>query len=281
MTGQKGIIWISSYPKSGNTWVRYLLSNYFFSNNKNDLNFEIIDNIPAFNTEFVFNKKRDEYPKDLNDLFPKWMMFQEKINFKNGDTIFLKNHNANINIDGKYFTNENYTKAIIYIVRDPRDVVISGSNFFRKDFDWMVKLITDKEPKIMYSKKSPYDATIYGSWKFNYLSWKNNLLNRPTIIIRYEDLINNVEKIFLNLLIFLSQIINFKINKEQLNASIENSKFDLLQKNEKNMGFKESINNARFFNKGKIGQWKDKLNTNQIQKIENDFKFEMKELGYL
>ena len=133
----------------------------------------------------------------------------------------------------------------------------------------------------MYSKKSPYDATIYGSWKFNYLSWKNNLLNRPTIIIRYEDLINNVEKTFLNLLIFLSQIINFKINKEQLNASIENSKFDLLQKNEKNMGFKESINNARFFNKGKIGQWKDKLNTNQIQKIENDFKFEMKELGYL
>ena len=55
----------------------------------------------------------------------------------------------------------------------------------------------------------------------------------------------------------------------------------MLQKNEKDKGFQESINNARFFNKGKIGQWKNKLNTSQIQKIENDFRSEMEELGYL
>ena len=66
-----------------------------------------------------------------------------------------------------------------------------------------------------------------------------------------------------------------------IKIGIENSKFDLLQKNEKDKGFQESINNARFFNKGKIGQWKNKLNTSQIQKIENDFRSEMEELGYL
>ena len=97
--------------------------------------------------------------------------------------------------------------------------------------------------------------------------------------VKYEDLINNTFETKLKIIDFLSQILNFKVDTNQINYSIEQSDFKRLQGIENNQKFHESTNT--FFNSGKIGQWKNILSPKQINRIENFCKNEMKELGYL
>ena len=77
----KKIIWISSYPKSGNTWVRYFLSNYFFNNNWQDSNFGILKNIDKFPPYNYLEKIVDKKILDQNayNISKYWLNIQSKI----------------------------------------------------------------------------------------------------------------------------------------------------------------------------------------------------------
>ena len=130
------------------------------------------------------------------------------------------------------------------------------------------------------SKKYPLDVEILGSWKFNYLSWRDGVSKIPRIIIKYEDLINNTFETKLKIITFLSKLIDFKIDVDQIKFSINQSDFQRLKKLEEEDGFHES--KQKFFNFGKIGQWnKNKLSSEQIDTIVNFCKDEMKELNYI
>ena len=121
-----------------------------------------------------------------------------------------------------------------------------------------------------------------GSWAFHYASWKTGLIKIPRILIRYEDLLDDVNKEFNYLIKFLSKILKFTPDNNQLKFSIKNSEFVTLSKYEKKFGFSESnLSNKLFFNKGKKQQWQSKLNTSQLKKIEKSFHKEMIELGYI
>ena len=277
----KKIIWITSYPKSGNTWMRFLLANYFFNKEK-VFNYDIIDYIKKFTTEIGFSHN-DKSPKSLNEISKKWSLIQKNWEIIDGDVVFLKNHNANIEVDGNQFLEELSALAIIHIVRDPRDLIISGSNFWRKSHDWVINKICNENLDLMFgSENQNYnDLEVHGSWKLNFNSWNNIKWKIPYILIRYEDLIENCEEKFESVIIFLSKILGFVPNMDQLKFAVENSKFDNLSNNEKKYGFKEISNGQTFFNSGKIGQWKKTLSSEQISIIENyNFK-EMKMLRYL
>ena len=101
----------------------------------------------------------------------------------------------------------------------------------------------------------------------------------PRIIIRYEDLVNNTFETKLKLINFLSEIIGSSVDEDHINFCIDQSDFKRLKRLENDKSFPESSN--KFFNSGKIGQWKTKLSVEQIKKIETFCKVEMKELGYL
>ena len=128
-------------------------------------------------------------------------------------------------------------------------------------------------------KKNQYDIEILGSWKFNYFSWKNGVSNVPRILIRYEDLLKNTFETKLKIISFLSEILKFSVDEEQIKFSITQSDFNRLKRLEEIKNFSES--SGRFFNTGKIGQWKKKLSFEQTKKIENFCRDEMKELNYL
>tara|TARA_B100000035_G_scaffold192200_1_gene164082 strand:+ start:90 stop:926 length:837 start_codon:yes stop_codon:yes gene_type:complete len=277
----KKIIWITSYPKSGNTWMRFLLANYFFNKEK-IFNYDIIDYIKKFTTEIAFSHN-DKSPKNLNEISKKWSLIQKNWEVINGDVVFLKNHNANIEVNGNQFLEELSALAIIHIVRDPRDLIISGSNFWKKSYDWVINKICNENLNLMFgSEKQNYnDLEVHGSWKLNFNSWNNTKLKIPYILIRYEDLIENCEKEFKSVIIFLSKILGFVPNMDQLKFAIENSKFDDLSNSEKKYGFKEISNGQTFFNSGKRGQWKNTLSSDQISLIENYNYKEMKMLKYL
>ena len=187
----KKIIWISSYPKSGNTWMRFLISNYFF-NIKNEFNFQIADkNILMFPQLSLMKKIVDkkfvkENPFNISRY---WIDLQKNVNIEGGNVVFFKNHNALISIEKNDFTNMDLTLGTIYIVRDPRDVVISYAHYKNESYD---KIISDLcDDKLFYNINSidnfPY-IEVLGSWSYHYQSWKFGLPNMPRIIIKYEDL---------------------------------------------------------------------------------------------
>ena len=127
----KKIIWISSYPKSGNTWIRYFLSNYFFNKKKLNLDFNILNKIDKFPPYKLLQKLliEDEVKKSAYNISKFWSDIQLEITNKKEDFIFLKNHNALVSIEGRSLTDNKFSLAFIYIVRDPRDIVVSYSNF--------------------------------------------------------------------------------------------------------------------------------------------------------
>ena len=118
------IVWISSYPKSGNTWIRTFISTYYLSSN-DKFDFSMLKNIRQFPHEKFFIKKIT----DINSAINNWDLAQNNINLKNG-LIFLKTHAALVKINNIPFTTNKNTLGAIYVVRDPRNVVTSLANHF-------------------------------------------------------------------------------------------------------------------------------------------------------
>ena len=113
------IIWIASYPKSGNTWVRSLLSAYFFTED-GEFNFNLLENIKKFPSEdFISEKLRD--PLEITKY---WRPTQEEI-LKSKKIKFLKTHNCLMQLNNNKFTTTKHTLGVIYIIRDPRNVLTS------------------------------------------------------------------------------------------------------------------------------------------------------------
>ena len=278
----KKIIWISSYPKSGNTWTRYFLSNYFFNKKKINSDFNILNKIDKFPPYKILQQllSEDEIKESAYNISKYWHDIQLEIIKEKDDFVFLKNHNALVSIEGRNLTEERFSLAFIYLVRDPRDIAVSYSNFDKTlSVDKAIERITSENLYCHVTKKLPLDVEVLGSWKFNYNSWKSGVAEVPRIIIKYEDLINNTFETKLKIIKFLSNILNFKVDTNQIKYSIEQSDFKRLQGIEHNQKFHESTNT--FFNSGKIGQWKNILSPKQINRIESFCKNEMEELGYL
>lgn len=276
----KKIIWVTSYPKSGNTWMRYLLSNYFYNHNGvfDPKIIKHIDRLELPKNMMMFN---DNGKISINKISQYWIPAQKKL--QNKEIKFIKNHSANLTLDNNNFTNEEQSLAIIQVVRDPRDIVVSGLNFWNIDnYDEMIEKICCDEFFTIYQKENPHKIEVIGTWKVNFLSWSGSLKSVPKIIIRYEDMIKNTEDQLFRVLKFLSNLMNFKIDKKKILLSVKNSNFLKLSEAESKGEFTENVQKrGKFFREGKCGQYKEELNTNQIKKIENSFYKEMLFLGYI
>jgi hypothetical protein len=280
------IIWIASYPKSGNTWLRSLLCAYFFSKD-GKFNFNQLGNIKQFSSYFLSSTEVNE--SNYQSIVSKnWIPTQEIIN-KDNKIHFLKTHNALCSINGNNFTNKKNTLASVYIVRDPRNIITSISNHYDFKLPDTLEFIKNKR-KIIFpnNKKTKYhsDFNFISSWSDHYLSWKN-IDFAPVKIIRYEDLLTDVDKVFISILEFLSKFIKINFDKNKIKNSIDSTNFDNLAKMEKKEGFLESSDSTknhkkiRFFHLGNKNTWKNLLDRKVSQNIEDHFKKEMESLGYL
>jgi len=277
----KKIIWIASYPKSGNTWLRSFLSSYYYTQD-GSFSFNLLNNIPVFESDvFLPYISKEEVAEKPHHIAKYWIEVQKNYKLKDKDFIFLKTHNFCGKVNNCSFTNSKYTRAFIYIVRDPREVVISYSNHSDQSIDKCIEIITSINPFCMMDKGMNYPVYTY-NWGANYVSWKK-FNSVPSLIIKYEDLITNTYKNFSKIIFFLHEIGLPKIDKTKLKRSIDNTSFDNLKKLEQKYGFSEQkiAIDKRFFNKGTTNSWKTKLSPKQVKIIEDRFQKEMKELSYL
>ncbi len=276
------IIWIASYPKSGNTYLRSFIASYFFSK-KGKFDFDLLYNILQFpSIKFTKNKINSEIEASQN-----WIYNQQQ--FFSGDKIhFIKTHSSLNQYKDSYFTNKNLTLGAIYIIRDPRNLITSMTHHYSLSYEQSyIKLMNEKQTLLEKSTDGDYsNFTFLGSWSSHYKSWKNTN-EFKTLFIKYEDLENNKFDTFKKIINFISNLKKEKtsINEKKLLNSISSTNFSNLRNKEQNEGFEESVfsrtgEKKRFFNLGFGNRWQKILPKNILIKINNSLQSDLNDLGY-
>ena len=281
MDDLKNLLWVASYPKSGNTWMRAILTSLFYSDD-GIFDFKLLSKIDQFEKlqyfDFVKDINIEDYKKlgELPTISKYWAEAQNRIESKK--LIFFKTHSCNYSHNNLNYTNQLKTRGGIYIIRDPRDVAVSYSKFIGESIDMTIDYMLGESRQIWNQNKSL--GIILSRWDYHVASWLN--LKAPIIFIRYEDLLDKTEKILNELINFLTEElkIKFDVNQKKIDNIIQSTSFNLLKQKEQKEGFREASKSSAFFRKGKSMQWKNDLNANQISKIEDNFSEAMEKFNY-
>ena len=280
------IIWIASYPKSGNTWLRALLSSYYYSE-KGLFEKKLLNYTGQFPEKSHF--KYFNYDQTIVTETSKYWIKAQKIINEKKQIRFFKTHNFFGQINGNSFTDKNNSLGCIYIIRDPRNVITSLKNHYELNYNEALNfMMSEKKYLYDYHKTNDYsDFQFISSWEKNYQSWKmqNEI---PVKIIRYEDLIEKTFATFEEVLDFINLITknNDLINKTKLKNAIKSTEFNKLKKIENTEGFDESVlshnkkDKINFFHLGPANDWNNLLPEELKIKLNDSLKNNLLEFNY-
>ena len=277
---KKQIVWLASYPKSGNTWFRSFLT-ALLNEKEVDLN--------KMATDSTFSDKNYvENILDLNSdyLNPVQIEQFKRITFNHlsassSKQLYIKIHDAFTfsQIDQTPLIPEKPTKLAIYIVRNPLDVALSLANHFGEPIEKSIKkYIINPEGGFASIHNSTNNQFFqpFGTWSMHVESWLTAPIF-PVHFMRYEDMKEKPYETFKAAI----EAIGLKFNDDQINFAIEETKFEKLQQKELEQGFKEKlIPTSNFFFKGQVGRWKEELSNEQIEKIREINEPMMRRFGY-
>jgi hypothetical protein len=278
----RGIVWLASYPKSGNTWLRTFLYHLV----------RIQAGIPREEDELNKLDRASGYEAKLFGLFQQYLgkpleeasrselmgvraQVQQTVAERMPNVAMLKTHNLLGELAGKPTINPAASVGAIYIVRDPRDVASSLAKHLGRSIDEAIEVMATSAFATDNSSETAFE--VWGSWSEHVASWTTE--KSPTIlVVRYEDMLAKPTETFGAIATHLRQ----KPTEAQLTEAIELSSFDRLKRQEEEGAFRErSIHADRFFVSGKAGAWRDRLTQDQAQRILRDHRYEMGHFGYL
>lgn len=278
MAVRKSIVWLASYPKSGNTWVRMFLANYLLGSADTPVSINDAHRLGIGDSVSVAYRKANHGRYDVEDRLGHLQLRDKVIRgvASNGaDVNFMKTHNVNDVAFGTRLIDPAYSRAAVYIVRDPRDVTVSYARHYGQTPSEACRSISDPNNTVMADATSVMQYL--GDWSDHVRGWtRARGFNVQTM--RYEDMKADPAQAFRQLLTFLGM----PVDPSKLERAIAFSSFDELKKQETTDGFIErSPNASQFFHTGKSRQWEGVLSDEDTAFLEQKHAQQMKRFGYL
>ena len=273
------VVWMASYPKSGNTWFRCFLSALFTG--KVEINKINTDGI--FSNRNLFDKVTDidgrlfdeeETKLTVADVYKFHLSHSPKLEF-------TKVHDAySLDREGNPIFPTDGSHHVIYLVRNPLDVVASFANHSSTTNDKSIKMMNDENGYLVRQKNGHNNMNqlpqLMYDWSGHVKSWIDQK-EIPVTIMRYEDTkkdpVGNFHRVMTN--------IGIKVSKKKVKEAVELAKFERLREMEDDKGFREKAPTVKnFFRSGKAGGFRNELTLNQIESILSAHHAVMEELGY-
>jgi hypothetical protein len=276
------IVWLASYPKSGNTWLRALLINYL----------------------------RDAAePADINDLRDRRMahaasraMFDDVVGVEasalSRDTVWrlrpqayrqlareadgglvLKVHDAWQSDDAVELFPSDVTRGVVYVARNPLDVAVSWANHLGVPADEAAARMCAEDPvRIDSEVVTDHLPQLIGNWSDHVRSWVD-ASTLPTLLVRYEDLHAGTAEILMEFVAFCG----LEADPARIRKAVAYSSFEELRRQERERGFRERPPEARgaFFRRGEIGGSRAELSDLASSRLVHAHRETMARLGYL
>jgi len=273
------IVWIASYPKSGNTWMRAFIENYLQNTHKPvDINTIFQSSVAEASAHYYKHHIKQDMEttslsvEEICALRPQ--VHSEPARQANG-TRFVKTHNFLGEFRGYPLHNSTVTSGAIYIVRNPLDVTVSMARYFDYTIDETIDYMAEEMTGTPNERENV--PQIITSWSLHVESWTQNP-EAQRLVIRYEDMLDNPIKIFRKVESFLG----LRKDPKRLKKAISFSSFNQLRNQEKTHGFIEKHENANsFFRQGRKNQWSEKLSTEQVKKIVDLHTAQMERFKYI
>lgn len=271
------IVWLASYPKSGNTWVRSFLTAYRTEADTVDINAldatnaavrAVLEDLLGLETSELL---REEVRNLLPEAYRRWSMDV-------GQTVFLKTHDCfGRTAKGEHVFPVQATQGVIHVVRDPRDVAVSASHHWGVSLDVAIDRLNASDHWIACKVDSAQIPQFLSDWSTHTAGW----MHAPffSLRLRYEDICLDAMNCFRQILEF----VGWKVETSRLERAVKACSFARLQEQEEKSGFRERLaqSTAGFFRQGRVGGWRDVLSEQQAERVVERHRAMMQQLGYL
>jgi hypothetical protein len=281
MDDQKKIVWLASYPKSGNTWFRAFLTALLNPGSSdvdiNNMYQTTIASSRQLFDEIVGLSSADFTNVEIERIRP--MVYRQNAR-ESKDIIYHKVHDAwTLLPSGEPLFPVDVTKVALYFIRNPLDVAVSFAHHLNTNTDKIIEIMNN--PAYSFCQRSDRLNNQLQqkllTWSGHVESWVDDS-SVPLMVMRYEDMKEKTIEIFSKSVSFIG--LNF--NRNEIEAALDLASFSRLKKQEEEKGFIEkSAKAGSFFRKGIVGDWKNVLTREQVKCIINANRKIMERFGYL
>jgi aryl sulfotransferase len=287
-------IWLASYPKSGNSWLRMLIANLAAQDDRpvgiNDLAATsgiasargAFDDLLLIDSGLLTPDEADCLrPRVYEELARGAESGEEDPRQAPPAVRFVKVHDAyTLTALGEpLLAGARGADGAIVIVRDPRDVAPSLASHRSTSIDDAIAFMNDRDA-VFSANTTRQDSQLrqkLPGWSAHVASWLDQA-DIPIHLVRYEDLQIDAAAVLRRALQFAGQ----PATDDELSRAVRFADFSRLRQQEEENGFKEAPRQlgARFFRRGEAGGWRDELTPDQAARIVVAHGAAMRRVGY-
>lgn len=271
------IVWLASYPKSGNTWIRAFLAN-LIANRSDPVP---LNDLPRYCEDearpelFTTVAGRPSTELDIDEIIALRPQVHALIAANSRGTRFVKTHNYAGTLRGHPLHNPEVAAGAIYVVRNPLDVVVSMTHHFGLTLDEAIERLGNEQ--VATANDELFVTQVVSSWSVHVKGWAD-LASERVLVLRYEDLMEKPGKHFAK----VARMVGIGQDRARVERAVKHSAFQSLSSMEKRHGFVEaSDKTGRFFRQGRMNQWREVLDRAQVKRVVDAHREQMARFGYI